>query len=47
MMPAPVQLVNMRPNTPAAQTKTVATVSPRVVFSNSHMVAARPTNPVS
>lgn len=44
MMPG-VQLVNMRPNAPAAQTKTVATVSPRVVISNPHMVATRPTNP--
>lgn len=44
MMPG-VQLVNMRPNAPAAQTKTVATVSPRVVISNQHMVATRPTNP--
>ncbi|XP_055324866.1 transcription initiation factor TFIID subunit 4 isoform X2 [Sitodiplosis mosellana] len=40
-----VQLVNMRPNAPVAQTKTVATVSPRVVISNPHMVATRPTNP--
>lgn len=40
-----VQIVNMRPNAPAAQTKTVATVSPRVVISNPHMVATRPTNP--
>lgn len=44
MMPG-VQLVNMRPNAPAAQTKTVATVSPRVVISNQHMVATRPANP--
>lgn len=45
MMPG-VQLVNMRPpNAQAAQTKTVATVSPRVVISNQHMVATRPTNP--
>lgn len=36
----------MRPPTPTAQTqpKTVATVSPRVVISNPHMVATRPTN---
>lgn len=40
-----VQLVNMRPNVPVSQTKTVATVSPRVVISNPHMVASRPTNP--
>lgn len=40
-----VQLVNMRPNAPGAQTKTVATVSPRVVIGNPHMVATRPTNP--
>lgn len=45
MMPGAVQLVNMRPNTPTAQTKTVATVSPRVVISSPHMVATRPANP--
>lgn len=42
-----VQIVNMRPGTPTAaqtQQKTVATVSPRVVIGNQHMVAARPTN---
>lgn len=45
MMPG-VQIVNMRPNTPTAQgqPKTVATVSPRVVISNPHMVASRPAN---
>lgn len=43
MMPG-VQIVNMRPGTPTAQTqqKTVATVSPRVVIGSSHMVGARP-----
>lgn len=37
--------MNMRPNAPVAQNKTVATVSPRVVINNPHMVATRPTNP--
>lgn len=45
MMPGAVQLLNIRPNTPVAQTKTVATVSPRVVISNPHMVATRPAQP--
>lgn len=40
MMPG-VQLVNMRPNAPAPQNKTV---SPRVVI-NPHMVSTRPANP--
>lgn len=43
MMPG-VQILNVRPNTPATQQtqqKTVAAVSPRVV---THMVGARPTN---
>lgn len=47
MMPGAVQIVNMRPGTPTtaqAQPKTVATVSPRVVISNPHMVATRPAN---
>ena len=42
-MMAGVQILNMRPGTPTAQSqqKTVAAVSPRVV---THMVGARPTN---
>lgn len=45
MMAPGVQMI-MRPGTPTAQgqSKTVATVPPRVVISNQHMVAARPAN---
>lgn len=45
MMAPGVQMV-MRPGTPTAQghPKTVATVPPRVVISNQHMVGARPAN---
>lgn len=41
----PVQLVNIRQNAPVQQPRTVAAVQPRVVISNQHVVAARPTQP--
>lgn len=46
MMNNSIQLVNMRPPTPTAQSqpRTVATVSPRVVISNQHMIAQHQQN---
>ena len=46
MIPASVQIVNMRPGTPAAQAqqKTMTTLSPRIVVGSPHMVGNRPTN---
>ncbi|XP_059613638.1 transcription initiation factor TFIID subunit 4-like isoform X2 [Phlebotomus argentipes] len=45
MLPASVQIVNMRPGTPSqAQQKSVAAVQPRVVLGGTQMLGARPTN---
>ncbi|XP_055688279.1 transcription initiation factor TFIID subunit 4-like [Lutzomyia longipalpis] len=45
MLPASVQIVNMRPGTPSqAQQKSVAAIPPRVVLGGTQMLGARPAN---